>query len=302
MTRAFVVGRRRKGRAIGGIVRDVRRALEAAGWSVDSDLVNRKRDLTRRARRAVRHGCDVLVVVGGDGAVMRVAPALAESKVALGVIPTGTGNLLAGNLRIPVGPGRVKDALAVILDGRRRRIDLGRATVDGSTHVFAVACGIGFDAEVMDRTDPGQKRRWGRLAYLANAIAGTAGIANAEHTITLDGVTTATEAAQVFVANFGRMFAGLSPRRAVRPDDGLLDVIVVRASGPLPGLLAGWQALRQKELGESDDGRVLRAQARELRIEATPPRLVEVDGSVVGRTPVEATILPRALTVLVPAR
>ena len=111
---------------------------------------------------------------------------------------------------------------------------------------------------------------------------------------------TETEAAQVFVANCGRLSLGIRPRRAIRPDDGLLDVILVRASGPLDSLLAGWEALRQKNLGESSRGRVLRAQAHEVRVETRPRRLVEVDGSVVGRTPVVAVVQPAALTVLVP--
>lgn len=301
MTRALVIGRRRKGRHNGAVVREVRRLLEAAHWKVDSDLVKRKRDLTRGAERAVADGCDVVVVVGGDGAVLRIAPALADSAVTLGIIPTGTGNLLAGNLQIPAHAGDAAAATRVLIEGRARRIDLGRATLDGKSHTFSVACGIGFDAEVMDRTGPRQKRRWGKLAYLANAITQTTGITNVEHRVTLDGTTTTTEAAQVFIANFGRMIAGLAPRRTVRPDDGLLDVIVARASGPLHGLIAGWQVLRQKELGETADGRVFRAQAREVRVETTPSRLVEVDGTVVGRTPVDVAILPGALTVLVPS-
>jgi hypothetical protein len=67
------------------------------------------------------------------------------------------------------------------------------------------------------------------------------------------------------------MLAGMEPVRPIAPDDGLLDVIVVRASGRLSGLLGGWEALRQKDLGESREGHVLRAQARKVRI-ATQPR------------------------------
>ena len=298
MTRAFVIGRRRKGRKIAGVVDEVRRALEAAHWKVESDVVTRKRALTRKAARAAKAGCDVLVVVGGDGAVLQVAPELAKTKVALGIIPTGTGNLLAGNLGIP---RRAKDAVRTIVTGRHRQIDLGRVTVDGATYDFSVACGVGFDAEVMDKTGPGQKRRWGRLAYLANAASQIGGISNIPHEITLDGDRTTTEGAQVFIANFGWMLAGMSPRRAILPDDGLLDVIVVRASGPWRGLLGGWEALRQKDLGESGKGHVFRAQAREVRIETTPSRLVEVDGTVVGKTPIVVSVLPAALTVIVPA-
>jgi diacylglycerol kinase (ATP) len=298
VTRALVIGRRRKGRGIGGAVREVRATLVAAGWTVDGAVVERRSDLRRRARRAVKHGCDVVVAVGGDGAVNEVVTALVGTPVALGIIPTGTGNLLAGNLGIPHRRDR---AARTIISGTRRRIDVGRATVGGKSCDVAVACGIGFDADVMDSTASRSKRRWGKLAYVAGAIAASGRIRNVTHEITLDGVTTKTRAAQVLVANFGRMAAGLSPRRPVLPDDGLLEVIVVRASGRLAALGAAWEALRQGDLGDSSGGHVFRAQARKVRVASARPRLVEVDGNVVGRTPVSVTIRPAALSVIVPA-
>jgi diacylglycerol kinase (ATP) len=293
-----VLGRRRPGRRIGQAVRDTRAKLEAAGWEIDSVVVQRKRDLRREAANGVKGGVDVVVAVGGDGAVLQVVNALAETPVALGIIPRGTGNLLAGNLRIP---HRLDRAVAVIVNGRHRRIDLGRVTVGGEDHDFAVACGVGFDARVMQATDTAEKRRWGKLAYFASAIRQGRHVRNGTHEITLDGVRTTTEAVQVFIANLGRMGWLLEPRRRIQPDDGLLDVIVVRASGPLPGLLAGWEALRQRDLGEHAGGHVLRAQAREVRIETEPERLVETDGSVVGWTPITVSIRPAALTVIEPA-
>ena len=273
------------------------KALQLAGWRVDTKIVARKRDLTRKTRTAVKSGCDVVVVVGGDGAVLRVAPSLAKTTTSLGIVPAGTGNLLAANLGIPRDPPA---AVRTILNRSTRTIDLGRAVVQGKSYDFSIACGIGFDAEVMDGTDSSQKRRWGKLAYLASAVARTSEIENVDHQITVDGVRTDTEATQVLVANFGRMALGIRPRRSILPDDGMLDVIVVRASGPIDGLLAGWEALRQKDLGESPRGHVLRARAREVCVAATPSRRVEVDGSVVGRTPVTVSILPAALTVIVP--
>ena len=101
MTRAFVIARQRKGGKVRTVVDEVRHALQAASWKVDWVIVKRKRDLTRKTARAVKKGCDVVVIVGGDGAVLQVAPSLARTKVALGIIPTGTGNQLAGNLHIP---------------------------------------------------------------------------------------------------------------------------------------------------------------------------------------------------------
>lgn len=298
MTRALVIGRRRKGRGIGEVVRETRRLLEAAGWTVDSALVDSKRALRRDAARAVKAGADVVVAVGGDGAVLQVVQALAETQVALGIVPMGTGNLLAGNLGIPRPLGKAVD---VLLSGGRRRIDLGRLTMGGKRELFAVACGVGFDAEVMKGTGKDEKLRWGKLAYVASAIKRGRRVRNVRHEITLDGVRSSMEATQVFIANFGRMGLAIEPRLEIQPDDGLLDVIVVRASGPLSGLLAGWEAFRQGDLGESSAGHVFRARARKVRIESEPSRLVETDGSVVGTTPIKASIRPAALTVIIPA-
>ena len=297
MTSAFVVGRHRKGKDNEGVVQQVHDALRLAGWSVDSRLVTRKKTLERAANRAVDQGCDVVVAVGGDGAVARVASALAKTKAALGIIPTGTGNLLALNLGIPKD---TKEAADVILSGRVRRIDMGRLVTEGKTIDFAVAAGVGFDAEVIDETDAKQKLQWGKVAYLANVFGQAGEIRNVETAITLDGSTEVMEAAQVFIANFGKMLPIVEPRRRIRPDDGYLDVIVVRASGPLPGLMASWEAIRQQDLGSSSSGRVFRARAREVRVETKPVRLVEADGSSVGRTPLVATVMPRALRVIVP--
>ncbi|HEY8868642.1 MAG TPA: diacylglycerol kinase family protein [Candidatus Limnocylindrales bacterium] len=297
MTRALVIGRRRKGRTIGKVVLETRSRLEAAGWTVDSAVVSSKPALRRHAARGVKANVDVVIAVGGDGAVLQVVQELADTQVALGIVPMGTGNLLAGNLGLPHHPDKAAD---VLLGGGRRRIDLGRVTVGGKRELFAVACGVGFDAEVMKGTVKSQKRRWGKLAYVASAIRQHHRVRNVDHEIILDGVSSTMKATQVFIANFGRMALGVKPLLEIEPDDGVFDVIVVQASGPVPGLLAGWEALRQKHMGKSAEGHVFRARAREVTIETEPSRLVETDGSVMGATPIKAVIRPAALTVIVP--
>ncbi len=299
MTRALVLGRRRKGRQIGAAVRETVERLTAGGWEVDSEVVVHKRELRKHAKRAVKQHLDVVVAVGGDGAVFQVVNSLAESEVLLGIVPKGTGNLLAGNLGIR---GGLADAVAVLLEHQTRTIDLGRVEIDGKDRDFAVACGVGFDAVVMDATQPDQKRRWGKLAYVANAVREGRKVGDVEHEITVDGRTITTAAAQVFVANFGRIGPIVSPRRRVVPDDGQFDVFVVKASGPVDGLLAGWTALRQRKLGETADGRVLRVRARDVEITSTPRQLVETDGSVIGRTPIRVRMRPAALRVIAPNR
>ncbi len=298
MTHVLVLGRKRPGRQIGEAVRETRQRLEAAGWEVESEVVVRKKDLRKLARKAVKDKLDMVVAVGGDGAVFQVVNSLAESEVVLGIIPKGTGNLLAGNLEIPKP---IDKAVQVLLEGKPRTIDLGRVTLDGADKDFAVACGIGFDAVVMDATEPVQKRRWGKLAYVASAVREGRKVREVRHEITIDGNTIKTAAAQVFIANFGRIGSIVEPRRRVIADDGKFDVFVVKAGGPVEGLLAGWSALRQRQLGETSDRRVLRARATEVTVKSSPPQLVETDGTVIGKTPISARIRPAALRVMAPA-
>jgi YegS/Rv2252/BmrU family lipid kinase len=299
VTKALVIGRRRVGRKIGPTVHEVERQLIEAGWTVETAVVYHKRQLRKRAAKAVKDEVDIAVAVGGDGAVFQVVNAIAGSATMLGIIPKGTGNLLAGNLDIPT---QVDKAVQVLLEGTPREIDLGRVAIEGADRDFAVACGVGFDANVMDATDPNQKRRWGKLAYVAAAVREGRKIREVTHEITIDGRSTTTAAAQVFIANFGRIGSLAEPRRRVIPDDGRFDVFVVRAGGPVEGVLAGWTALNQRTLGEADNGRVLRRRAREVTVKSKPRQLVETDGTVIGRTPISVSIRPKALRVMAPAR
>lgn len=297
MSRSLVVGRLRNGRPIRASVRDTGQRLEAAGWPVEVAIVRKKKAMRRRVAAAVADGVEVVVVVGGDGAVLQALQGLADSPAALGIVPLGTGNLVATNLGIP---RRLDRAVAVILEGTARTIDLGKAAVDGKERVFAVACGIGFDATVMEDTSIRQKRRLGKLAYAASAVRASDRVRSTEHEITIDGETSRFDASQVFVANFGRTGLGLKPRMRVAPDDGVLDVVALRGSGPIDGLLAAWEAIRQRRPGRSQGGRAFRARAHEVAVHAKQRRLVELDGSVVGHTPVTVTVRPGALRVLVP--
>jgi YegS/Rv2252/BmrU family lipid kinase len=299
MTRAIVLGRRRPGRKIGIAVETTRGILEGAGWQVDSKLVEKKRELRAAAKAAGKDGVDIVVVVGGDGAVFQVVNVVGETEVVVGIIPKGTGNLVAGNLGIPID---VEKAAKVIVEGEVRRIDLGRVTIGRKKRDFAVACGIGFDAVVMDATQPEQKRRWGKLAYLANAVREGSRVQDATYEITIDGERSSMTAAQVFVANFGRMAALIEPRRKVVPDDGLLDVIVVEGANPAAFVRAGWEAIRQRTMGTTGGGHAFRVRGREISIDARPRQLVEADGTVLGKTPVSIEVRPNALRVMAPAR
>lgn len=113
------------------------------------------------AQRAVQEGVDYVIAVGGDGTVNEVARALVDTDVVLGIIPLGSGNGLARDLKIPTN---ARQALQTIVDGNVISIDYGRA----NDNIFFCTCGVGFDAEVAAKVK-GLKNR-GTLMYFQKML------------------------------------------------------------------------------------------------------------------------------------
>ena len=276
----------------------VRGTFANAGWAVDERATRSVAEIRRSSTEAAGGGWDVVAVMGGDGTVIEALGPLVGSDIPVGVIPAGTGNLLAGNLRIPLAPDA---AAAAIVGGCTRTVDLGEAIWDGEVRHFIVAVGAGFDARVMESTHPTRKRRWGKTAYFATAVTLVPQLRNVPHRLVIDGVVHEIEAAEVFVANFGELVPNrVGPRRPVVPDDGLLDIIALTAGDPVQGLLGVWEILSQRAVVEQAGGRLFRTTAREVVIEADPPQPFELDGDPRGQTPVTARVLPGAVSIVVP--
>ena len=276
----------------------VMQTLAAAGWHAELAATTGPGDARRLAAEGVAHGMDVVAVFGGDGTTMQAAASLVGTGVSLGVIPGGTGNLLAGNLRIPTAPARAAQAL---VSGRPRAFDLGcMARADG-LHYFAVACGAGYDARVMAETASEQKRRWGMGAYVATTLRLMGELRSTDHVITIDGVDYDANAAMVLVANCGEVIPPYVRLGAgIRPDDGLLDVVVLRANNFGQSLRAVWDLLRMAPDVEGLDTYVGYARGREIRVVSDPVHPVQLDGEPGGETPFTATIVPQAITIMVP--
>jgi diacylglycerol kinase (ATP) len=276
----------------------VMRTLRAAGWQAEVLATGGPGDARRLAEYGVQEQVDVVAVFGGDGTTMQAAAALVGTEVSLGVIPGGTGNLLAGNLRIPASPERAARSLVT---ARPRPFDLGRMERPDGLHYFAVACGAGYDARVMAGTLSEHKRRWGMAAYVATTLRLIGEIRSAAHVITIDGVEYDANAAMVLVANCGEVIPPLVRLRAgIRPDDGLLDVVVMRANSFGQSVRAVWELLREPALGAAEDTFVGYATGREIRVESEPIQPVQLDGEPGGLTPFTATVVPGAIRIMVP--
>ncbi|MGD2134971.1 MAG: diacylglycerol kinase family lipid kinase [Gemmatimonadales bacterium] len=276
------------------VVTAVTRVFAGEGWHVDVAGTSQAGHAADLARRGVDDGMDLVAVYGGDGTTMQAVRGIVGRGVPVALIPGGTGNVLAGNLRLPRRPA---DAARVAVRGVTRRIDLGRVRRSHGERYFAVSCGAGFDAELMAGTTGELKRRWGMGAYFANAWSALRELTVVAHRVTVDGEPFESDAAMVLVANCGEIFppwARLKP--GIAPDDGYLDVIIANAAGLMESvdvvmrLLAAWE-------GEGERVRFLRG--THVIVETGEPRPVQLDGEPDGETPLEAEIVPGALDVVV---
>jgi diacylglycerol kinase family enzyme len=167
-------------------------------------------------------------------------------------------------------------------------------------HYFAVACGAGMDARVMAGTASEHKRRWGMAAYVATTLRLIGDVRSKQHRVIVDGVDYEATAAMILVANCGEVippFVRLGA--AIAPDDGLLDVVVMRADSLGESVRAVWQLMRARRPGRPQ-GLVGFARGREITVEAVLPEPVQLDGEPAGQTPFTATVVPGAIRVVVP--
>jgi diacylglycerol kinase (ATP) len=276
----------------------VRDALKAAGWRTELAATVGPGDARRLAAYGVAEAVDLVAVFGGDGTTMQAAAALVGTDVPLGIVPGGTGNLLAGNLRIPSSPGRAAD---VLVRGRTRRLDLGRMERPSGTHYFAVACGAGMDARVMAGTESLHKRRWGMAAYVATTFRLLAEVRSSPHHLTVDGAEYDATAAMVLVANCGEIFPPwVRLGVGIVPDDGMLDVVVMRADSVGQSLRAVWELLRTGPARPQKGGLVGYARGREITVQSASPEPVQLDGEPDGHTPFTAAVVPGAIRVVAP--
>lgn len=295
MTRAFIITNPAAARADEAHLLAARQRLAAGGLQAEIVRTRGPGDGQRLAREALADGAEFLIAHGGDGTAMDVAAALVGTAHPLGLLPAGTGNLLAGNLRIRRSWRAATD---VILAGFARPLDIGRLeTRDGVRH-FAVACGAGFDAELMRRTASRHKRTFGMGAYVVTAVGLATSITRSHLTIEADGITHEAKAAVILIANCGELIPGLLQiRPEIRPDDGVFDVAILDAAS-IPGAArVVWRMLLRDPRGGAG---ITFLRAASVRVRAEPDLPAQADGEACGTTPLRVDLLPRALRVLAP--
>ena len=249
------------------------------------------------AGEAVAAGDGLVLAAGGDGTVQAACCGLQGTGVALGILPLGTGNLLARNLDLPLD---LDEALEVALTGRDRRLDLGAATVgDAEPSTFAVMAGLGFDAQMMADAPEGLKAAVGWPAYVVSGVKHLRD-RPAEIELVLDGAAPIRRRARgVVVGNVGDLQGGVSLLPGAEPDDGVLDVVLLS-----PERLWDWlRVLTRLASGSGrEDDSLRRWTAERIEVRSAKPVEAQLDGEPVGAvTSLVVEVTPGALVVRVRA-
>jgi diacylglycerol kinase family enzyme len=269
----------------------VTNALTEAGWPepiwYETTVDNPGEGQTRAA---VKAGVEVVFVSGGDGTVMSCVTGLVGTDVALAILPSGTGNLLAANLGLSDDLGA---GLEVAIEQGRRLLDVGE--VDG--RVFTVMAGMGFDAQMLAATSETTKARIGWPAYAMGAVRHLRDRPMRVSIKVDENEPVRRRARTVLIANVGRLQGGMRLLPDAEPDDGCLDVAVLTPRTIGHWVRLGWALIRrQRRVPRMETFRGRKIVVASSRVQ---PR--ELDGDLIepGRR-LHAQVRPKALWLCVP--
>ena len=274
------------------VLHSLNHVFREAGMRWDVSITQEPGDGTRLARKAVEKGADVVAACGGDGTVMEVANALVGTGVPLAILPAGTGDVIAMELAIP--PSLTEAAQLICSEEAHvRRMDVGQH----DDHYFLLRLAAGFTARQISLVSREMRERYGKLAYLIAGFQAMGEVEPVHFSLVLDGHVQEYEAVTCVVSNAASLgIPGIiiSPETSI--DDGMLDVLAVRSLD----LASLTSVVASIVTATPDHVNYQHWQAREIRIEGDPPQPVAADGEECGQTPVEISVLPRALSVVVP--
>ena len=259
-----------------------------ASWSVElwaGDGIDWTYSAALRAREM---GVEAIFGAGGDGVLAQILPAILNTNIALGVVPLGTGNVWARELRLPLDPRR---AIATQLSAPPNRVDVGLANL----RPFLVIASVGLDARIVElvESDTGAKAL-GQLAYPLAGLALASGMRGTPTRVWLNDDEPVDLILLAGIVTNGQLYGGVVPMvPQARIDDGELDAALFVGGGPLEAtahaarVLAGWHQARSDVVMR----KVTRARFESLG----PPLPIQADGDLLGTTPLNVEVRPSAL-------
>lgn len=266
--------------------------FNADRWSYHIHKTEEDESLVKTVRQAIDAGYDWVFAAGGDGTLSAVADGLANTAVPLGVIPVGTANALAQALDLPMET----EAAGALLSGETAVRAIDAIQIDDS--YYLIQLGMGLDSRVMENTSRDLKNRLGPLAYVWSILKQAVGWQPHRFDLTIDGQKHHLHASELMVTNGASVgVLSLEWHDAIRPDDGQLDMIVIKARSLWDYLNILASMIRGQQQRAAQMRHFPVKQSFTIASEKKLP--VQGDGDIIGETPVQAKVAAQAVHVLV---
>jgi len=269
-------------------------ACEQFGWQAEIHETQMGDNLSQVIKTRLEGGCDLVIAGGGDGTVSEVASALVGSDTPMAVIPLGTGNLLARQLKIP-------HSLEHAFGYLGEQPDVKFLNVMGiNDSCFILNVSVGFSSAMIQETSREEKRRFGMLAYIWNGLRIFIGIQPYRFNLVVDDAPRSLRASEVYISDHALLIDDifLKHLNIIKAQEGHVAVFVIKARTLWDYLLLiidliSGRGRRSKKMSVFSVG-------KRIEISTRNPLTVQADGEVIGKTPVTIEIIKNAVRVLVP--
>ncbi len=274
----------------------VKKYLESKGWKLDISKTECQGDGIRLAKDSLMKKYDVVVVAGGDGTINEVVQGLAGSNISLGILPVGTTNVMARDLKIPLN---FQEALRVLVEGETIDIDLGII----NKKYFVMMAGIGFDAKLVNEVDSNLKKFTGPVAFVATSPVSMVSHKQARMSIILwdkngKKKKIKRDSYQVLISNAPTYAISLQVSLDAKFDDGLLDVDIFKSQRLHE---FAWKLISIAFISKKSDSNMTETfQCKKMTIKTDPPMPIQVDGDSYGMTPALIEVKANYLKIIKP--
>jgi len=273
----------------------IARAFKQEGVEWDISLLKDDQGARQHVERALSCGVDAIAVYGGDGTIMDVSNDLVGKKIPMIILPGGSANVLSVELGIP---NDLAAACKLIFSEKAaiRSVDMGQM----GSHHFLLRVSAGFEAEIVKATDRKLKTNVGRLAYALSGLKAIRKTRQIHYKIVLDDrKTIETDGLACVIANSGNLgLPGVTLSPKIKIDDGLLDVIVIRAAD-----INSLFYLASNFKGEDIIKEFFQHwQAKKVDVDFNQSQSLHCDGEVWVQCPIHAKIIKHAVQIVVPQK
>ncbi|MDY0020196.1 MAG: diacylglycerol kinase family lipid kinase [Anaerolineae bacterium] len=275
--------------------------LERYGWHMELVETQKAGDATEFARQAALQGTDLVLAAGGDGTINEVVNGVVGSNTMMSIVPVGTGNILARQLRMPIlsvaAPFYVSETGDALLKGHVQKVDTGKA----NGRSFICWAGVGLDAEIANYLEPRPKyiKHMRTIPYIISAFSVASEFKGVKAKLSMEGRALNARALLILASNIQLYAAFFTIARHAYMDDGMLDIFIFKGLGwpyALRHILYVFSGRYLRDPG------IIQVLTRNLEIRTLPDVALQVDGEPIGATPVSISLDAASLSLLVPSQ